>query len=99
MDTPKTTPQEQGIVTEQSSKAKRTRKHKPDLDSSVECKLGDPTKKQMSAIYTMKGVQDLLEVLDDRVMITPKGILGFKQRHQGYERDSILVNCRCSVQR
>lgn len=31
----------------------------------------------MSAIYTMKGVQDLLEVFDDRVTITPKGVLGF----------------------
>lgn len=31
----------------------------------------------MSAIYTMKGVQDLLEVFEDRVTITPKGVLGF----------------------
>jgi Short C-terminal domain/Domain of unknown function (DUF4429) len=31
----------------------------------------------MSAIYTMKGVQDVLEVFDDRVAITPKGVLGF----------------------
>lgn len=30
-----------------------------------------------NAIYTMKGVQDLLEVFEDRVTITPKGILGF----------------------
>jgi hypothetical protein len=31
----------------------------------------------MSAVYTMKGVQDLLEVFEDRVTITPKGVLGF----------------------
>jgi hypothetical protein len=31
----------------------------------------------MNAIYTMKGVQDLLEVYEDRVAITPKGVLGF----------------------
>ena len=31
----------------------------------------------MNAIYTMKGVQDLLEVFEDRVTITPKGVLGF----------------------
>jgi len=31
----------------------------------------------MSAIFTMKGVQDLLEVFEDRVTITPKGVLGF----------------------
>jgi hypothetical protein len=28
-------------------------------------------------VYTMKGVQDLLEVFEDRVKITPKGLLGF----------------------
>src|SRR5262245_10728709 len=28
-------------------------------------------------IYTMQGVQDLLEVYPDKVTITPKGILGF----------------------
>ena len=33
--------------------------------------------KRMSAIYTMKGVQDILEVFEDRVTITPKGVLGF----------------------
>lgn len=31
----------------------------------------------MSTIYTMKGVQDLLEVFEDKVTITPKGVLGF----------------------
>lgn len=30
----------------------------------------------MSAVYVMKGVQDLLEVFEDRVSITPKGVLG-----------------------
>ena len=33
--------------------------------------------KRMSAVYTMKGVQDLLEVFEDRIAITPKGVLGF----------------------
>ena len=31
----------------------------------------------MSPIFTMKGVQDQLEVFEDRVTITPKGVLGF----------------------
>lgn len=31
----------------------------------------------MSTVYTMRGVQDLLEVYEDRVAITPKGVLGF----------------------
>ena len=31
----------------------------------------------MSALYTMKGVQDLLAVFEDKVTITPKGVLGF----------------------
>jgi hypothetical protein len=31
----------------------------------------------MNAVYTMKGVQDVLEVFEDRVTITPQGILGF----------------------
>ncbi len=31
----------------------------------------------MGAIYTMKGVQDLLEVFEDSLKITPKGVLGF----------------------
>lgn len=31
----------------------------------------------MAAVFTMRGVQDLLEVFDDRVAITPKGVLGF----------------------
>ena len=30
-----------------------------------------------AAVFTMKGVQDVLEVFDDRVTITPKGVLGF----------------------
>jgi hypothetical protein len=29
------------------------------------------------AIFSMKGVQDLLEVFEDKVTITPKGVLGF----------------------
>jgi hypothetical protein len=31
----------------------------------------------MNPIYTMKGVAEILEVFEDRVAITPKGILGF----------------------
>jgi len=31
----------------------------------------------MSVVYTMKGVQDLLEVFEDKVTIAPKGVLGF----------------------
>jgi len=31
----------------------------------------------MSAVHIMKGVQDILEVFEDRVTITPKGVLGF----------------------
>ena len=31
----------------------------------------------MNAIHTMRGVQDQLEVFQDRVAITPKGVLGF----------------------
>ena len=31
----------------------------------------------MSAIYSIRGLQDLLEVFEDRVTITPKGVLGF----------------------
>lgn len=31
----------------------------------------------MSAVYVMKGVQDLLEVYEDRVAITPKGVIAF----------------------
>lgn len=34
----------------------------------------------MSVIYTMKGVQDLLEVHDDRVTIAPYGVLGFGRK-------------------
>ena len=28
-------------------------------------------------VYTMKGVSDLLEVYEDKVAITPKGVMGF----------------------
>jgi hypothetical protein len=31
----------------------------------------------MNATYTMRGVQDLLEVFEDHLTITPKGVLGF----------------------
>ena len=31
----------------------------------------------MTAIHTMQGVQDLLEVFGDKVQLTPKGVLGF----------------------
>ena len=31
----------------------------------------------MNEIYTMKGMQDVLEVFEDKVTITPKGVLGF----------------------
>ena len=31
----------------------------------------------MDPVYTMKGVGDLLEVYDDKLTITPKGVLGF----------------------
>lgn len=31
----------------------------------------------MNAIYTMRGVSDLLEIFEDRVAITPKGVMGF----------------------
>lgn len=34
----------------------------------------------MDALYTMKGVQDLLEVFEDKVTITPKGVLGFMNK-------------------
>ncbi|WP_346309006.1 DUF4429 domain-containing protein [Limnohabitans sp.] len=34
----------------------------------------------MSSIHTMKGVQDLIEVFEDKVTITPKGILGFMNK-------------------
>ena len=34
----------------------------------------------MSSVFTMKGVQDLLEVFEDKVTITPKGILGFMNK-------------------
>ncbi len=31
----------------------------------------------MSVVYTMKGVGELLEVYEDKVAITPKGVMGF----------------------
>lgn len=31
----------------------------------------------MDTVYTMKGVQDVLQVFEDKVTITPKGVLGF----------------------
>ncbi|MQA19297.1 DUF4429 domain-containing protein [Rugamonas rivuli] len=34
----------------------------------------------MNSVYTMKGVQDSLEVFEDKVTITPKGILGFMNK-------------------
>ena len=34
----------------------------------------------MSSIHTMKGVQDQLEVFENKVTITPKGILGFMNK-------------------
>jgi hypothetical protein len=34
----------------------------------------------MAAVFTMKGVQDQLEVYEDKVTITPKGILGFMNK-------------------
>lgn len=34
----------------------------------------------MNSVYNMKGVQDLLEVFEDKVTITPKGILGFMNK-------------------
>ena len=34
----------------------------------------------MDSVYNMKGVQDLLEVFEDKVTITPKGILGFMNK-------------------
>jgi len=34
----------------------------------------------MTPTHTMKGVQDLLEVFEDKLTITPKGILGFMNK-------------------
>jgi hypothetical protein len=31
----------------------------------------------MSTVYSMRGIQDLMEVYEDRVTITPQGVLGF----------------------
>ncbi len=36
--------------------------------------------KRETAVFSMKGVQDLLEVYYDRVTITPKGVLGFMNK-------------------
>ena len=41
------------------------------LNQSIESQNGQ------SPIYTMHGVQDLLEVYADKVCITPRGVLGF----------------------
>ncbi len=46
----------------------------------TQVKLAQPTPEHTNAIYTMKGVQDILEVFEDRVAITPKGILGFPNK-------------------
>lgn len=34
----------------------------------------------MGIVHSMKGVQDLLEVFDDKITITPKGFLGFMNK-------------------
>ena len=39
--------------------------------------LGSVKKASMSPVYTMKGVGGLLEVYEDKVDITPKGVMGF----------------------
>lgn len=39
--------------------------------------MGNTKEKRMNAVYTMKGVQDILEVFEAKVTITPKGVLGF----------------------
>lgn len=31
----------------------------------------------MEAVYSMKGVAELLEVFEDKLEITPKGVMGF----------------------
>lgn len=38
---------------------------------------GNKSRADKGAMYFMNGVQDLLEVYEDRVAITPKGVLGF----------------------
>lgn len=45
-----------------------------DSDITIRDHLGN---KSMAAIFAVTGVQDLLEVFDDKVTITPKGVLGF----------------------
>lgn len=42
--------------------------------------LGNSNENRMDVIYTMRGVQDMLEVFEDRVTITPKGVLGFMNK-------------------
>ncbi|MEW5871452.1 MAG: tetratricopeptide repeat protein [Chloroflexota bacterium] len=44
--------------------------------SSIES-VSNLKEKPTGVIYTMRGVQDLLEVYEDKVAITPKGVLGF----------------------
>ncbi|CAK9108296.1 Uncharacterized protein SCF082_LOCUS50372 [Durusdinium trenchii] len=39
--------------------------------------LGQELETLMSAVYTMKGVGEVLEVYEDKLTITPKGVLGF----------------------
>lgn len=34
----------------------------------------------MEPVFTMKGVQDLLEVYEDKLLITPKGVLGLMNK-------------------
>lgn len=39
--------------------------------------VDEPESSGVTPIYSMRGVQDLLEVFSDKVTITPKGVLGF----------------------
>ena len=45
--------------------------------AKVEAVQKKATSESKSAVYTMKGRQDLLEVFEDRITITPKGVMGF----------------------
>lgn len=42
----------------------------------------------MTAIHTMQGVQDLLEVFSDKVQLTPNGVLGFLNK--GFKGTKII---------
>jgi hypothetical protein len=46
------------------------------------CKTGEPAASvsPTGPVYTMRGVQDLLEVFEDRVAISPKGFMGFMNK-------------------